>query len=141
MEERHAGTLAESRFQAGLLAAFAACALVLTAVGLYGVIAYGVAQRTREIGVRLALGASAGSVVRLVAAQTAGVALPGTALGLAGAWAAGRALSSLLYGVGPHDPASLVLAALVLLAIAAAAGALPARRAAGIDPTRALAEG
>ena len=141
MEERHAGTLAESRFQAGLLAAFAACALVLTAVGLYGVIAFGVAQRTREIGVRMALGATAGSVVRLVAAQTAGVALPGTALGLAGAWAAGRALSSLLYGVGPHDPLSLVLAALVLLAIAAAAGALPARRAAGIDPTRALAEG
>ena len=141
MEERHAGTLLESRFQAGLLAAFAACALVLTAVGLYGVIAFGVAQRTREIGVRMALGATAGSVVRLVAAQTARVALPGTALGLAGAWAAGRALSSLLHGVGPHDPWSLATAALLLLVISACASAVPARRAAGVDPTRALAEG
>ena len=141
MEERHSGTLAEARFQAGLLGAFAASALVLTAVGLYGVIAFGVAQRTREIGVRMALGASAGSVVRLVAAHTARVALPGTAFGLAGAWAAGRALSSLLHGVGPHDPWSLVTAAAVLLAVAACASAVPARRAAGVDPTRALAEG
>jgi predicted permease len=141
MTERHAATLAESRFQAGLLAAFALGALVLTAVGLYGVIAFGVAQRTREIGVRMALGASEASVLRLVAAQTARVTLPGLVLGLTGAWAGGRALSSLLHGVGPHDPWSLATAAILLLAVAACASALPARRAAGVDPARALSEG
>jgi len=140
MSDRHAETLAESRFQAGLLATFAVSAMVLTAVGLYGVIAFGVAQRTREIGVRMALGASAASVLRLIAAQTARVALPGLVLGLLGAWAAGRALSSLLHGVSPHDPWSLAAAAALLLAIAVGATAVPARRAARIDPARALAE-
>ena len=140
MSERHAGTLAQARFQAGLLAAFAVSAVVLTAVGLYGVIAFGVAQRTREIGVRMALGASEGSVLRLIAAQTAWVALPGMVLGLTGAWAAGRALSSLLHGVSPHDPWSLAAAAGLLLAVAVCASAVPARRATHIDPARALAE-
>jgi predicted permease len=140
MSDRHVGTLSQSRFQAGLLATFAASAVVLTAVGLYGVIAFGVAQRTREIGVRMALGASAGSVLRLIAGQTARVALPGLVLGLLGAWAAGRALSSLLYGVSPHDPWSLAAAAALLFVIAVGATAVPARRAVRIDPARALAE-
>jgi predicted permease len=130
--------LAEPRFNASLLALFAGAALLLAAVGIYGILAYTVAQRTREIGVRLALGAAKGHVVRQVVGQGLRVAAAGVVLGTAGALALGRVLGALLQGVSGHDPAVLGGVALVLVSVAAAAAWLPARRASRIAPTVAL---
>ncbi|MFP3942094.1 MAG: ADOP family duplicated permease, partial [Thermoanaerobaculia bacterium] len=121
-----------------LAAAFAALATLLAAVGLYGVLAYSVAQRTREIGVRMALGAAAARVRRMVLAQTARMLAIGGAIGIAAALAAGWAARSLLFGVDGHDPAVVAAGAAVLSAVALAAGYLPARRAARVDPMQAL---
>jgi predicted permease len=121
-----------------LTAAFAALATLLAAVGLYGVLAYTVAQRTRELGVRVALGATAMAVRRLVLGQVGRLVLAGGALGLVGALALGRVARGFLYGVAAHDPLAIAAAAVVLTLVALGASYVPARRAARVDPTRAL---
>jgi predicted permease len=117
---------------------FAALATLLAAIGLYGVLAYTVARRTREIGVRMALGASGGNVQRMVLRQVGLMLLAGGIVGVGGALALGSAAASLLYGLEPRDPFVIVSAVLLLSLFAVAAGYIPARRAARIDPLRAL---
>ena len=121
-----------------LAGAFAVVATLLAAVGLYGVLAYAVAQRTREIGVRMALGAGEWSVRRLVLKQVGGMMVVGGALGVIGALALGRTAKSLLYGLEANDPVAVVSAAAVLTVVALGAAYLPARRASRVDPMRAL---
>ena len=121
-----------------VLGIFAVMALVLAAVGIYGVLSYTVAQRTRELGIRMALGAEPKSVMRLVVGQAMTPALIGVGLGLAGAWGATRLMSSLLFGVSATDPITFIAVALFLLAVAAAASWVPARRATKVDPLIAL---
>jgi predicted permease len=121
-----------------LSAAFAVLATLLAAIGLYGVLAYSVAQRTREIGVRMALGASGGSVQRMVLRQVALMTLIGGVVGLAGALALGRAAKSLLYELQGYDPAVMAAAMVVLAGVAFGAGYLPAVRASRIDPMASL---
>jgi len=138
MEQALSDSVAQPRFRTLLLAAFAAVALLLAAVGIYGVIAYSVAQRTHEIGVRMALGARRSDVLRLVVGQGANLALAGIGLGLAGAFALTRVLASLLFEVSATDPLTFILAPLLLAAVALTASLLPAHRAALIDPQAAL---
>jgi putative ABC transport system permease protein len=140
MEEYVDDALAQPRFRAALVGVFALVALALAAVGLYGVIAYSVAQRRQEIGVRLALGARPIDVVRLVVGQGVRMALAGVGLGVAGALALTRLLSGLLFAVTPSDPLSFSAACAVLLCVALAAAYLPARRAAQVDPAIVLRE-
>jgi putative ABC transport system permease protein len=141
MEERAAESLGYARFTTLLLAIFGALALGLATLGIYGVIAFAVAQRTKEIGIRMALGATRGEVLRDVIGRGAVLAAGGVAFGLAGAIATTGVLRSQLYGVAPNDP--LVLAAMVGLILLAAviASWLPARRAATVAPTEALRGG
>jgi putative ABC transport system permease protein len=141
MTERRRGRMASERFGAALLSALGLVGLALAGVGIYGVVAFWVSQRTREIAVRLALGAAAGEVVRLVVGQGLRPVFAGLALGAFGSFAAGRALRSILYGVGVADPRTLVAVAALLFLVAGFACVLPARRAARVDPARALAEG
>jgi putative ABC transport system permease protein len=138
MEQRVASTLARPRVNALLLAAFAATALVLAALGIYGVIAYSVVQRTRELGIRVALGASGEAVLGMVMRQGLTPVLTGLAIGLGVAAVGSRVLRSLLYGVAPTDPATYAAVAAFLAVVAAAASYLPARRAARSDPVQAL---
>jgi len=138
MEQRMAATVAQPRFQTVLLGIFAALALILAAVGIYGVIAQSVAQRTHEIGIRMALGARPAVVLLMVLGEGAALAASGIALGLVGMLALGRVLSSLLYEVAPFDPATFAEAVLLLTAVALAACHVPARRAARVDPMTAL---
>jgi len=119
---------------------FGALALLLALVGVYGVISYGVGQRTHEIGVRMALGARSEDVLRMIVGQGIGLAGIGIGVGLLGAFGAGRVLSSLLWGTSPADPVSFATIALLLTATAAAASWFPARRAAAVDPMVALRE-
>jgi predicted permease len=126
------------QFTATLLALFAAGGLVLAIVGIYGVVSFTVAQRTQELALRIAVGASRGAVLRLVLRQSLGMATIGTALGLAGAAAAQRLTSGLLFGISPVDPLTFATAALVLVAVAAVASAVPGVRAMRIDPVHAL---
>ena len=130
--------LAPTRFAMSLLTAFGVVALALAAIGLSGVIAYSVSQRTREIGIRLALGADPSRVVRHVVSGGLGLVALGIALGAAAALAATRALSSMLYGVGAADPPTFVAIALLVGAIALVASYVPARRALRIDPAQTL---
>jgi len=127
-----------TRVGAWFAAVFGALALVLASVGVYGLISYSVAQRRREIGIRVALGARAGAVVRLVVRQGITIAIVGVLLGLAMAFGVTGLLSKLLYGVAPHDPLILGGVALTLAAVGAAASLIPARRAASVDPLIAL---
>jgi putative ABC transport system permease protein len=122
------------RFRAALVGAFALLALVLAVVGVFGVLAYSVQQRTREFGLRIALGASAGSVLRLVMSSAGGVIGTGVAVGLVSAAALSRTISTFLFGVQPIDPMTFLLVPLVLIATAAIAVAAPAWRAARVDP-------
>jgi ABC-type antimicrobial peptide transport system permease subunit len=138
MNEIIAGTLATRRFSMILLDAFALAALLLASLGLYGVIAYLVGQRTHELGIRLALGAGRGDVLRLVLQQGMRMALSGVALGLVAALGLTRLLGKLLYGVSATDPATFAVVALLLAAVALAACWLPARRATKVDPMIAL---
>jgi ABC-type lipoprotein release transport system permease subunit len=140
LEEHLRGSLAHARFNMLLLGAFASLALVLSAAGIYGVLAYGVRRRTREIGIRLALGARPTDVVRLIVAEGMRPTLLGLVLGLAGALALGRALASLVFEIRPADPTTLASVAALLGIVALAACALPAYRAARVDPTAALSE-
>ena len=130
--------LARPRFQSALLASFAALALVLAAAGIYGVMSYAVARRTREIGLRLTLGARRGDVLRLILSQALRRLAIGGAFGLAGAWLSAQALTTLLYGVRPTDPLTFAVVPAVLAVTALAASYLPARRASRIDPMVAL---
>ena len=129
---------ANTRFEAVLMSLFAVVALVLAAVGLYGVLAHMVGQRTREIGIRMALGARPAQVRRMVSGQAAILAGAGAALGLAGALAGGRVIRSLLFEVSPTDPTTLAAAVALLLLVAAFATWLPARRATQVDPATTL---
>jgi putative ABC transport system permease protein len=131
-------SVAQRRFSMLLLGLFAAIALCLAAVGLYGVVAYGVNLRTQEIGIRMAIGADGGDVLRMIVGGGMKLALTGVALGLAGALALSGVLRTMLYDVTPFDPSSYVLTALVLLAVAGLACYIPARRATRLDPLRAL---
>ncbi len=133
-----ANTLAARRTSMVLLALFAALALILACIGIYGVIAYVVGQRTHEIGVRMALGAERGHVLRLILAQGLGMALAGVALGLVLAVSLTRLMSSQLYGVSARDPLTFAGVALVLIAVALFACWIPARRATRVDPIIAL---
>jgi len=126
------------RFIVMLLGGFALFALILASLGIYGVISYSVSQRTQEIGIRMALGASAGDLQSGIILQTLGLAAIGMLLGSAASWTLARALSGLLYGVTPADPVTFLGMLMVLTAVAALAGYLPARRASRIDPMVAL---
>jgi predicted permease len=138
MDDRITRSLAQARFSTALLTAFGAVALLLAAIGVFGVISYGVSQRTQEIGVRVALGADQGDVVRLIVRHGARLAGAGLVIGLGGALIATRLLGTLLYQVSPTDPPTFVVGATVLGACALMAAALPAVRAARLDPATAL---
>jgi putative ABC transport system permease protein len=138
MRDYVSADLAQPRFTMLLLGSFAAAALVLAAIGLYGVIAFSVAQRTREIGVRMALGAQHRDVLRLVMGRGILLTAAGLAIGMGGTIALGRLVAGLLYGVRPADPATLLAVALFLAAVAALATYLPARRATRVNPVVAL---
>jgi predicted permease len=138
MDDLIAPQLAVPRFDALLLSIFALAAIVVAAVGLYGIMASAVNQQRRELGIRMALGATAGSVRNMVLKQAMLVACAGTLAGLAGALGGSRLLTSMLFEVRPSDPATLAGVAVLLLATAAGAAYIPARRATRIDPARAL---
>jgi ABC-type antimicrobial peptide transport system permease subunit len=138
LDEAVAASLSRPRFSALLLAAFAVAALLLAAVGLYGVLAYGVAGRTREIGVRMALGAEAGDIVRLVAGRGLRLAVLGLLVGGLAALGLARFLESQLYGITATDPATFGGVALLVVLVAGLATALPALRAARLEPVAAL---
>jgi putative ABC transport system permease protein len=138
MESLIGASIAERRFIMLLLAAFAAVALTLAAIGVYGVLAYVVSQRTQEIGLRMAIGATAGDVVQLFLREGIVLAAVGLFVGLAAAAAASRALSSMLFDVGSGDPMTFISVTGVLVGAALAASYLPARRAAHVDPMEAL---
>jgi len=121
-----------------MLGAFSALALVLAAIGIYGVISYAVTMRTREIGIRLALGAQRTDVLRMVVGQGAALAITGVALGLATSFALTRLMSSLLFGVSATDPLTFAGVAIVLLSVAVLAIFIPTARASKIDPVSAL---
>ena len=131
---------ARPRFATVLLAAFAAVALLLGAVGIYGVISYGVTRRTREIGVRMALGARRSDVLRMVAREGGWLTAIGVGVGLLIALGAGRLLAGLLYGVRPADPLVLLSVPAVLALVALVASVIPARRASRVDPVIAMRE-
>jgi putative ABC transport system permease protein len=138
MNERLSNSVASRRFNLLLLGGFAALALLLAGVGVYGVISYVVTQRTHEIGVRLALGAQGGDVIRLFIERGMAVVSLGVGLGLLGAFALTRVMKSLLFDVGPNDPLTFAGVALLLSLVALVACYLPARRAARIDPLTSL---
>jgi putative ABC transport system permease protein len=138
VEDVARASAAATSFTMAILGAASLVALLLGLVGIYGVVSYVVTQRTREIGVRMALGATGASVRRMVVQQGVGLAGIGIGAGLIIAAWASRLMDSLLYGVSSHDPVTYGLVAVTLLAVAALASWLPARRAAGVDPTTAL---
>jgi ABC-type antimicrobial peptide transport system permease subunit len=141
MEEGLRQTMAEARFNTSLMLMLGVTGLLLAAVGTYGVIAWLVAQRTREIGVRMALGASSRTVVRDVTWQGLKPVTAGLGVGVIGALATGRLLEGQLYQVGARDPLALASVVVLMLIVAAAAAIVPAWRAATIDPSRALHDG
>jgi predicted lysophospholipase L1 biosynthesis ABC-type transport system permease subunit len=138
LAELVSGSTAQTSFTLIMLAIAAGVALFLGAVGIYGVISYVVAQRTREIGVRMAMGAEKGTVTRMVLRQAGGLALVGVAVGLAAALGLTRLMASLLFGVSPFDPLTFGGVAVALSLIALLASWIPAHRAASVDPTEAL---
>ncbi|HEY9284929.1 MAG TPA: ABC transporter permease [Pyrinomonadaceae bacterium] len=138
MENLLLDSLAQQRFVMYLFTGFAAVALVLATVGLYGVISYTVAQRTHEIGIRMVLGARPFDVLKLIMGQSMLLVLISVVIGLAGAYALSRLIASLIYGISPGDPLTFAVSALVLLVVSAAAIYRPARRATKVDPLVAL---
>jgi predicted permease len=138
LEDRVAGALSRPRFNATLVAGFASAALLVAALGVYGMLSYSVASRRREIGVRLALGAAPRRIVRFIVAEGVRLAVAGVAIGLVAALAAGRVTRSVLVDVSPSDPRILAAVAIVMLAVACLAAFLPARRASAVDPIETL---
>jgi len=138
MDEQLDRSVSSERTLATLAMSFSGLALLMTAVGLYGVLAFATAQRTREIGVRMALGAQRSSVVMLVMREMALTAVLGIAVALPAAFALSRLFTTQLYGVQPGDPLTLLGCVGISLAMVILAAAIPARRAASIDPTKAL---
>ncbi|HTS63741.1 MAG TPA: ABC transporter permease [Candidatus Acidoferrales bacterium] len=140
MEDWVSNNAAQPRLNAALLGVFAGVALLIAAVGVYGVLAYSVSQRTREIGLRIALGAQQSGVLRWIVRQGMLVAAAGIAIGLAGAYALSHLLAALLFGVQPRDPLTFAAVAVLLFTIAFAACLVPARRASRVDPIVTLRE-
>ncbi len=138
LEQQFGTYLTQRRFQTSLLTGFSVVALLMAAVGIYGLIQYSVATRTQEIGLRMAIGAQAGDIFRMMIGEGLTLSLTGLALGLVGAWWLGRAGSSLLFGVTASDPLTLTTVSLLLTAVATAACYFPARRAMTVDPIVAL---
>jgi predicted permease len=138
VEKQLENSLATERLVASLSSAFGFVATLLAAIGLYGVMAYTVAQRTREIGIRMALGAQTGNVVWLVMRDVLLVVAIGVAIALPAAYGLSRYVKAQLYGIPPNDPWSMALATVVIVSVALAAGYVPARRATTVDPIRAL---
>jgi putative ABC transport system permease protein len=131
-------SMANNRLQSVLLGIFATVALLLAGIGIYGVISYSVAQRTHEIGIRAALGATRGNLLQLVLSRGVILTIGGLVIGVSGSLALTRLMASLLYGVGARDPATMILVGTVLAVVAMTACYLPARRATKIDPLVAL---
>jgi putative ABC transport system permease protein len=138
MDEVISRSTASRRFSVALLGSFAALALILASIGIYAVMAFSVARRTHEIGVRMALGARSGDVLRLVLGQGLRVTTIGILFGIVGALGLTRFLQSLLYEVRPTDPPTFVIVLLLLVSVSVAASYLPARRAMRVDPMVAL---
>jgi ABC-type antimicrobial peptide transport system permease subunit len=138
VREEIAGSLLRERLVATITGLFGGLALLLAAIGLYGVLAYGVARRTREFGIRIAVGAGPGAIVTQVMREAGSVVGAGIAGGLLSAWILGRVVASLLYGVDAGDPVSAGIAVAVLIASGGLAAWLPARRASRVDPIQAL---
>jgi ABC-type antimicrobial peptide transport system permease subunit len=138
MDEVIASSLARRRFSMILLLVFAALALLLASVGIYGVISYVVGQRTHEIGIRMALGARQLDILRLVLSGAGRLAVIGIGVGLVSALALTRLMATLLYGVGPNDPLTFIAVPAILVSVALLASYLPARRASKVDPMVAL---
>jgi ABC-type antimicrobial peptide transport system permease subunit len=130
--------LSPEKFSSLLLAIFAGLALVLAAIGIYGVIAYNVVQRTREIGIRMALGAEKTDVLRLIFRHAVRIGAMGVIIGIAAAYLATRTLSSMLYGVNPHDPLIFAAVIISILVVILLASYIPARKATLVDPLIAL---
>jgi putative ABC transport system permease protein len=140
LEDYVATSIGPQRFYATLVGIFAAVALALAAVGLYGVIAYAVSQRTHELGVRVALGATSSRIASMVVAQGLSLTIGGAVVGVVAAVMVTRVLSALLYGVSALDPFTFIAVLLILIAVAAVASYVPARRAARVDPLVAMRE-
>jgi len=138
LDEILARSISEPRFYVVLLGAFAGTALFLAALGIFGVMSYAVVQRSREIGIRVALGAHPAAVLRMVLGHALVLAVVGVAAGLVGALALSRAIAGLLFELSPTDPVTLVAVAVLLTAVALLASYLPARRATRVDPLIAL---
>ena len=138
MDEIMQQQTSDRRYTTGLLILFAAFGLGLAAIGVYGVVSYVVVQRTSEIGLRMALGAERPEILWLILKQGLGMAVPGTAVGLAGAWVLRKTVAELVFGISPADPATFAAAALVLISVAVSASLLPAQRATKVDPMVAL---
>jgi predicted permease len=138
MKEQFAGDLSTSRLMATLSSFFGLLALALSAIGLYGVLAYGVTRRTGEIGIRMALGADRGSILSLILGETSRMVVTGIIAGLGIAWASSRLIKSMLYGISGHDAGAFALSATILGLVALLAAAVPARRAVRVDPMVAL---
>ena len=138
LDDAVSASLEQRRFSMDIVAAFAITALLLAALGIYGVVSYIVSERTRDIGIRLALGAERGNILAMVLRQGLGLAMAGAALGLVGSLIVSHLMAGLLYGVMPTDPLTFVGVTLVLTVVALAACYIPARRAMRVDPIVAL---
>jgi putative ABC transport system permease protein len=138
MEQWLSRSLEQRRTPTVLLALFGSVALLLSAIGIYGVLAFGVAQRVREFGIRQALGADAASILSLVLKQGLATAAIGITLGLIGAWLLARFMQTMMFGIGPHDLSVFAVVTIVLLIVSIAACYIPARRATRVDPIVAL---
>ena len=141
MDEGHRLTMAQGRFNTLLMSALGLIGLILAALGIYGVVAWVVSQRTKEIGVRMALGAPAARVVQQMTREALAPVGIGLAIGMLGTLGAGRALEDQLFGVSARDPLTLAAVVGLMMLVALVAAFIPARRAARIDPSRALHEG
>ena len=138
MEQRLAGSIAPQQFNAIALAVFASFALVLAAIGIYGVVAFATERRAHEMGIRMAVGAQPGDVLRLVVGQGLRLGFVGVLIGVAGALAISRIIAGMLYDTGTGDPITYLAVSVIFLGIAIVASYLPARRAARLDPMAAL---